>query len=573
MRAVGALAAGFWLLSAAGRSVAEVADDGPELRAEDGRDADEDEPLLGPCDWLEERHPRDPAVLKALPPVVGAITEHVCAHLAEPRAPSPTLSRWTAEVDEAMKPLKQYLRAALKSDPQLAKRPLAWQRLGTWFSDVSVSSEAFEIRALEAIVAEALWDAGVRERGVVADLESVYDGGGERLPAVVLASHVLHCWKLAGDLESARRFHLKVLGYEEGKGTGAQPFRYLFDALDVWRVSQDPRPGLRILTWPDPGDVLPDGLAAELQRSHAEISEDAKALATRLREQGDAYPALTGQGQWSKLELYSVENGWNEELCAGEMKRLCGMVRGRLKSESEQGLDWKQRGYLMPHDEMVGLFRVRGPGFAYMHHGQDSRVNTHFCLYGCSQSQITVAGETKPYSDGSIFAFEDRCDHEVANNASEDRVNLVIGVVHPDFDPDKRPASMGEARLRFILSHASHAADADAEGVHLQELSPRLLGTGLLLAAHYGRRHTVELLLDAGAPLDSTDHAGAHATHAAAAAGHEPVLRLLLERGVDVRATDADGREPWHVAADDEGIRRLLRDYGVDPTGHDRTDL
>ena len=117
-----------------------------------------------------------------------------------------------------------------------------------------------------------------------------------------------------------------------------------------------------------------------------------------------------------------------------------------------------------------------------MHFGQDVRVNVHLCLVGCNASEITVAGETLPYSDGSFFAFEDRADHEIFNRGSEDRLNLVIGVLHPDFAPEAREFPTRGHRLEYILDNRAAVS------------KPRL-AEGLALAAYYNYTAPLKALL------------------------------------------------------------------------------
>merc|ERR550532_173588 len=113
----------------------------------------------------------------------------------------------------------------------------------------------------------------------------------------------------------------------------------------------------------------------------------------------------------------------------------------------------RNRGLVLgTNDEFVGLFRVKGPGHAYVHTSQDHRINIHLCLSGCNGSQITVAGQAERYFDGSLFAFEDRADHEIANSWAVDRINLVIGVLHPDFDPVKYQYPSPNNRLHYVIS-------------------------------------------------------------------------------------------------------------------------
>ena len=123
-----------------------------------------------------------------------------------------------------------------------------------------------------------------------------------------------------------------------------------------------------------------------------------------------------------------------------------------MRTEREPASRWGARGWLSGdgtglraarggYDEVVGLFRISGQGWVPIHHGQDVRVNIHLCLVNCDRARILVAGNTLEYRDGSLFAFEDRAGHELFNDAplGIDRVNLVIGVLHPDFNPDGLP--------------------------------------------------------------------------------------------------------------------------------------
>lgn len=56
----------------------------------------------------------------------------------------------------------------------------------------------------------------------------------------------------------------------------------------------------------------------------------------------------------------------------------------------------------------------------------------------------------------------------------------------------------------------------------------------LVLAAFGNHLGAVELLLEAGAPIDGQDHCSYSALHAAAEHGHGDMVRLLLARGADV---------------------------------------
>jgi ankyrin repeat protein len=65
--------------------------------------------------------------------------------------------------------------------------------------------------------------------------------------------------------------------------------------------------------------------------------------------------------------------------------------------------------------------------------------------------------------------------------------------------------------------------------------------SALVLAARYGQRDTVRLLLDQGTAVDSRDGLGWTALIAAAGERDKDIVALLLSRGASVAATDADG--------------------------------
>lgn len=96
----------------------------------------------------------------------------------------------------------------------------------------------------------------------------------------------------------------------------------------------------------------------------------------------------------------------------------------------------------------------------------------------------------------------------------------------------------------------------------------------LLVAAKYGNRKVVQLLLDNGCDRDCFSIEGRNALHYAAEGAFEEIVMLLLEHGVDVKATSELGETPLHIAmrnfnntgSEHERIRviKLLVDAGVD---------
>jgi hypothetical protein len=72
----------------------------------------------------------------------------------------------------------------------------------------------------------------------------------------------LLAYKAAGRIDEAERAFQRMLDVSDGRGS--YPMRYFYDTDDVRRVGGFPLPGLRVMNWPEPADVLPPGVAAQL---------------------------------------------------------------------------------------------------------------------------------------------------------------------------------------------------------------------------------------------------------------------------------------------------------------------
>jgi ankyrin repeat protein len=91
------------------------------------------------------------------------------------------------------------------------------------------------------------------------------------------------------------------------------------------------------------------------------------------------------------------------------------------------------------------------------------------------------------------------------------------------------------------LSAQGHPVVVDARGP--------LGRTPLHEAADNGHLSICRMLLERGAPADSTDDQGVTPLHDAASCGHPDVCRLLLEHGAKAASRDADGCTPLHLAS------------------------
>jgi len=130
----------------------------------------------------------------------------------------------------------------------------------------------------------------------------------------------------------------------------------------------------------------------------------------------------------------------------------------------------------------------------------------------------------------------------------------------------------GQRRTPLLLaaSHGAHMTTlllgADPGG-----WAPDELRAPLIRAAAFDRADTIEVLLEAGAPIDGQDdRTGGTALHAAAGANAWNAIRSLLDGGADPQVRDRKGQTPIELAREmgDTEAARLLESEGPRPTKH-----
>jgi ankyrin repeat protein len=162
---------------------------------------------------------------------------------------------------------------------------------------------------------------------------------------------------------------------------------------------------------------------------------------------------------------------------------------------------------------------------------------------------------------------------ELASLTDEDGVSIILTALY------NRQEAVGDALLaaapELTLFEAAAVGDVERLGALLSVRGSRAGEyardgfTPLHLAAYFGREEAVEVLLEAGAPVDGTTRNAManRPLHAAAAGNHNGVARLLVEAGADVDARQAGGWTALHAAANhgNEALVDILLRAGAGP--------
>ena len=139
------------------------------------------------------------------------------------------------------------------------------------------------------------------------------------------------------------------------------------------------------------------------------------------------------------------------------------------------------------------------------------------------------------------------------------------------------PAGRGKAfdrvtdrqRLDALFEPASGKSESDAvsDGAGTRDYA------ALVGAVYAGHLKALELLLDAGADVNSSNHLGITVLMLAAAGGMPGVVELLLEKGADPDATDISGRTAlmWAAAEGNLEIVTLLVRRSANVNAQDRS--
>ena len=119
--------------------------------------------------------------------------------------------------------------------------------------------------------------------------------------------------------------------------------------------------------------------------------------------------------------------------------------------------------------------------------------------------------------------------------------------------------SLGEP----VLDNAVMMGNTDVVKILIDQLKkegadPASLGTGVLIAAKTGKVDMLQVLADAGAPLDNRGPDGYLPIHWTVKSGNYDAMMFLIEKGVDVNAKGGQGYSVLDWATN-EGYTRLIK--------------
>jgi aspartyl/asparaginyl beta-hydroxylase (cupin superfamily) len=184
-------------------------------------------------------------------------------------------------------------------------------------------------------------------------------------------------------------------------------------------------PGLRSLAWHDPAEFPWVG---RLESAHAAIAAECQALAGSGAL--DRRPEGRG-GRWATAHLYFLGER-SAELC-----ERCPVTSQLIES--------------IPGADHAGLvyFASLAPGTHLEPHcgPTNARLRCHLGLKvpdGCS---IRVGAETRLWTEGKCFVFDDSFEHEVWHLGTEVRTVLVFDIWHPDLTVEEIAAIAELTRL------------------------------------------------------------------------------------------------------------------------------
>jgi len=139
-----------------------------------------------------------------------------------------------------------------------------------------------------------------------------------------------------------------------------------------------------------------------------------------------SYPYLGPRGSWQRQFIFENRT-WREEACNASPK-LCADLKEQIPTR-------KNLAYTVANNEMAIWFKLHAGSWVPPHSGAcNTQINIHMSLWG--ETDLRVRDTWHKMGPGDLVCFDDSYLHEVENFGDQDRVAIVVRVMHPDMTPE-----------------------------------------------------------------------------------------------------------------------------------------
>lgn len=135
-----------------------------------------------------------------------------------------------------------------------------------------------------------------------------------------------------------------------------------------------------------------------------------------------SYPYLGPTGSWRRVFVFENRT-WNAAACDAA-PGVCSDLKQRIPTRP--GFP-----FTVVNNEMAIWFKLSSGSWVPPHSGAcNTQINIHMSLWG--NTELRVRDEWRQMKAGDLVCFDDSYLHEVHNRGAEDRVAIVVRVMHPD---------------------------------------------------------------------------------------------------------------------------------------------
>ncbi len=274
-------------------------------------------------------------------------------------------------------------------------------------------------RDLAEFVAHAVDRPALHRSFDAARLERILRSVGRRpdlLHARLTAVNVL------ADKSAERRIVPRVTAVTSGRSTAATPLperfaRYVSQPNPEGDLRMRTYPGLTSMPWHDPSSFP---IVCELERMSALIREELHDLDTHTFHR-EVEP-IDRTGSWDVCMLFERGKRRNEN--CELLPITTRIIETHRTLRTHAGIAYFSR--LSPKTRVASH---RGP--------TNMRLRCHLGIDVPPDCGVTVAGESRSWSEGRCIVFDDSFEHSVWNDSDRPRIVLIVDLWHPDLSDEE----------------------------------------------------------------------------------------------------------------------------------------